>query len=162
MESAKISVKRKHGNFDYLCVLEFTDSGIPHLHILLNDVFFTKQDLSKEGIIHRNWENQGIQIKVGRIRNNHIMKYVMKYAKKGLIADYKVYDPSLVDELLPSALYWITNCRLFSTSRGLIDTSLDTAELLRWLFKSSMWQFYAVIFEDEIEKFCEDHGIPPP
>jgi len=146
------ALKRKHGNFDYLCVLEFTKSGIPHLHVLLNDVFFTEEDLSKDGIIHRNWENQGIQIKVGKIRNNHIMEYVMKYVRKSLVVDYKVYDPSLVDELLPSALYWITNCRLFSTSRGLINTSLDIPELLRWLFDFSMWQFYAVIIKDEIEK----------
>lgn len=120
----------------YVCVLEFTDSYIPHLHILWFGVKFLykpfltelmkakgigiccwieKFQLSKVNEFIDDLQNDGD--KPLRKRSYTIVDYILKYL--GKVVDQDSYDDL---DLLYSkyALYWATNSKFFSSSRGLI------------------------------------------
>ena len=119
----------------YVCVLEFTKSLIPHLHILFFGVkFFYKPfltDIMKQkglGVVCwvEKFELSKVSEVIDDIQNDGdkplkksytIVDYILKYLGK-VVNPYDDVDDEY--KYMMYSLYWATNSKFFSASRGLI------------------------------------------
>lgn len=102
-------IKRRYGEFEFLKVLEVTEKGRPHLHVLISGIRWINQ-----GELSEIWQKYGggevVYIKRVYNRNNvKVCRYVLKYVNKSLRMENKRF----------SALLFASNRRLFGLSEGL-------------------------------------------
>jgi len=127
----KYGVPPKPDELKYFKVLEFSlgdgkkkegheGHGSPHLHILLENVFFNVNGIR---MIREALGDHSKIIHVRRYLNTSIVKYVLKYVKKAIVLnetrDGKRYFTNDMKKVVHASLYWITGCRMFSMSRTL-------------------------------------------
>jgi len=107
---------------DTLCVVigKKEGHGSPHLHILLENLFFNVIGVRKIR------EVLGVHckmIKLWRYFNTKAVGYVLKYVKKAIVLnetrDGKRYFTNDNKKVVHASLYWITGCHMFSMSRTL-------------------------------------------
>ena len=118
------ALKKKYGKFEYVCVTEWTKSGLPHLHILCD--LAKKTDLEW---LREEWADMGRQVKVDVVRNLKVAKYVTKYIAKG------DNNPNFWP------LFWVTGLRFIAISKGLRKKSIPTAKVHPWRLLGSMSNF---------------------
>ena len=94
------ALKKKYGSFDFVCVTEWTESGLAHLHVLTT----IRQKLDIPWL-RKEWKPQGFQVEVKHIRSLKIAKYITKYIRKG--STNPIFWP----------LFWISQLRFITRSR---------------------------------------------
>lgn len=95
----------------YLCITEFGKINyMVHLHIL-TDCYITEEE---QAYLERVWLKQGVKTKFEPLRNVYASVYIKKYLNKGFLLNG---DPK--HDVIP-ALFWLTNKRAYSYSKGLI------------------------------------------
>ena len=109
-------LRKKYGKFFYICVLEITKKGRPHLHILTTLPFINVNELREKWVKY----GGGRQMRVDFLhRNFNAVGYVLKYVTKSLVDMVE----GIVD--LSTALLFASNKRLFSMndlrSRRMLD-----------------------------------------
>ena len=142
--------KKKHLN--YAKVLEFTPKNdLPHYHILIEGVFFNKNDLS--------WlyqETKQQREKIRPLRDVNLVYYLKKYFTK-------VYND--VDKIKDTQayLYWVTNAKVYGISADLQKRSNACAIKIKefgWfmnLFDEGCYRGY-----EFVGIFDENDLEPPP
>jgi hypothetical protein len=112
------AVRKRYPNFKgYVRVVEFQESGNPHLHVLLFGVDFVPVEWIREL-----WEERyqlGTQINVKRIDNQKgAIRYIMKY----LLKAFKGESSEEVEKAnMQKALLWALNSRGWAVSKSLIS-----------------------------------------
>lgn len=109
-------LRKKYGVFFYVCILEITKKGRPHLHILTTLPFIDVNDLREK------WTKYGggQQMRVDFLhRNFDSVAYVLKYVTKSLV------NTAEGDVDLSTVLLFASNKRLFSMNdlrnRSMLD-----------------------------------------
>ncbi len=152
-------LRRKYGFVPpYICVLEFTKAGIPHLHILL-DRFIPQAWISQT------WADLGggriVYIKQVTIAN--VARYLSKYLTKELILSapkgsrrittarsiklFPKFNSGITWELLKSTIWWNfleNQMRDFKLQRGFFDASIS----LEFDEENYLKAFHVVTFEN--------------
>ena len=107
----------------FLCVLEFAlkeGHGMPHLHILIENVFFNKNGIRM--IREEELKGHTNGFKMRRYFNLDICDYVLKYVKKALVVNLRrgrrKFTSSEIRKFVHASLYWITGCHMYSVSRN--------------------------------------------
>jgi len=150
------ALKKKYGKgLKFLRVLEFGTgkrkgssfeeaSHLPHIHVVIYGISYLDYDWLQSVYPYR--------IEAKPIRGSvDLNSYVLKYVKKGLCVDYS-------DNLLYPALYWLTNCRLYSVSRGLLPSIPPH-------ISSGDWEYlgvYTLSSTDRIGDFIAEWKKSPP
>ncbi len=150
-------LKRKYGKVPpYICILEFTQAGIPHLHILLDRYI-------PQAWISQTWAGLGggkiVYIEQVTIAN--VARYLSKYLTKELILSapkgsrrittarsiklFPKFDSGISWELLKSTIWW-----------NLLESQMKDFEFQRSIFDG----FISLDFDEE--KFLKAFQIHPP
>jgi len=112
------AIRKRYPNFiGYARVVEFQESGNPHLHIMLFGVDFVPVEWIREL-----WENHyglGTQINVKRITNDKgAIRYLLKYLLKSFTGnDIETENKALKQK----ALLWAVNSKGWAVSKSLIS-----------------------------------------
>lgn len=152
----KSALQKKYGKgLKFLRVLEFgtgkrkgvsfeNATHLPHLHIVISGITYLDYDWLQSVYPYR--------IEAQKIRGSvDLNSYVSKYVRKGLCVDY-------TDNLLYPALYWLTNCRLYSVSRGLLPPFSPHVS-------SGVWEYlgvYTLSSTDRIGEYIAQWKKSPP
>jgi hypothetical protein len=137
---------RRYGEFDFLRVLEVTEKGRPHLHVLLSGIKWISQaELSDM------WQKYGggevVYIKKVYNRNNvKICRYVLKYVNKTLRMENRRF----------SALLFASNRRLFGLSDGL-QNMLNVGKTA--LKDKSGFIYEGMVYRGELEAYLQGKGL---
>lgn len=174
-------LKRKFPQARYVRVLEFQDSGNPHLHVLIagvdrigdhyeltnilprygfGSIHFEYQVVFKDG--KWVWKNPRVKPRYSRgcnTLNDYLMKYLSKAVKSFEVVYEAVYENE-VDKLKPKlrvqgykfALYWVLNVRFFTYSRGILPPEKRSR---KYNFVVFIKQFYY----DDPPQWIVDAGI---
>lgn len=152
----KSALQKRYGKgIKFLRILEFGTgkrkgvsfedaTHLPHLHIVITGFSYLDYDWLQSVYPYR--------IEAKLIRGSvDLNSYVLKYVKKGLCIDY-------VDNLLYPALYWLTNCRLYSVSRGLLPSFSPH-------ISTGVWEYlgvYTLSSVDRIGEYIAEWKKSPP
>ncbi len=141
----------------YIKCLEFHKNGNPHLHILL---FVDRVKKNGEWILKQNWVSemwdkygQGKIVYLFALKSNghtytwlngrpkgtksdNITTYLSKYLKKAF------------NDNLELALFWVSNLRFYTYSRGLKESVKKVSK--------GIWEFVGVVKEDLLAEFIEE------
>jgi len=142
----KSALQKKYGKgLKFLRVLEFgmgkrkgisfeNATHLPHLHIVISGIPYLDYDWLQSVYPYR--------IEAQKIRGSvDLNSYVSKYVRKGLCVNY-------TDNLLYPALYWLTNCRLYSVSRGLLPPFSPQ-------ISTGVWEYLGVYTLSSIDRIGE-------
>jgi len=159
---------------DYVKGLEFTKSGLPHLHILI----FGVDRIAGKDEITRAWARtgQGKTNYLYPVCKNQKGRWVWKSPKnkpEDAKKDVKTYMKKEIGKSLnyqgTLALYWITNRRFFTVSKGLRLTDEEKKELgiktrTQKVKEDPVWEFVGTFPRESIPvKYVEgSEGVPPP
>jgi len=111
------SITKELGHVEYVAVLEFTKSLLPHLHI----IFIGRKWIMKKQKLSDLWDKTQAKIvdiqRIGTLsknsgRNMDIKSYLLKYLNK-------VWEKRKAHPVL--AAYWVTGRRFYNSSRGLFE-----------------------------------------
>jgi hypothetical protein len=132
---------KRHGHFEFLCVLEVQKSGRPHLHVLISGIPYVAQSDLLEI-----WEKYGGGYVWVRAINSDVnaLWYVLKYVNKTILGKDKVY----------ASILFASNKRMFSMSQNLL-TKLN----IRRNYKSQGWRFEGTVEESDLKTFCKEEKI---
>lgn len=134
------ALKKKYGAFEYVCVTEFTKSGLPHMHILVT--ITRKIDLEW---LRDEWANQASMIDCKQIRNIKISKYITKYIKKGSTNPFFW------------SLFWISGIRFLQLSKAFRKKGNPAAKIHPFILLGSMTDFGLIglycLSDDELSEF---------
>lgn len=139
-------LRKKHGVFSHVCVLEITKKGRPHLHILTTLPFVDANDLREKWVKY----GGGQQLRVDFLhRKFDAVGYVLKYVTKSLAnTTQKEVDLSTV-------LLFTSNKRLFSMNdlrnRSMLDFHHRVSE--------TFYEIKGSAPLGVVESFCRDIGI---
>lgn len=116
-------LRKKYGVFFYVCVLEITKKGRPHLHVLTTLPFIDVNEMREKWVKY----GGGKQMRVDFLhRNFDTAGYVLKYVTKSLVN----MGEEKVD--LSTALLFASNKRLFSMNdlrnRSMLDSHPRASE----------------------------------
>jgi len=105
---------KTYGKFDFLRIVELHKSGRPHFHVLIAGIEYL--DYNKIESIWSSKGKYGVGFSKRRaVRSDfNALWYLLKYVKKCVVGG-ESFDKQR------SAIYFATNRRLFSVSRGLLD-----------------------------------------
>jgi|GEM_PF-1787992 len=140
-------IKKTYGIKEYVKVLEFTESNLPHLHVLyMSDIFI---DIEK---IRELWKKYGIGIMVNiqlvqkkiivdknNVEIKGVLDYILKYVKKTIVSS----EGKIQDRLNRSiCIKWALHARTFSISQKLVSlinrNRLTQTEPKRWIYLCSL------------------------
>ena len=136
----------------YIKVLEFTQKGLPHLHIVFFDVGY----LADHEEITEEWNRlgQGIinyEYSIVNRKGRWIWKKrkpqgggrsVKQYLKKYLLKTMSMKDTALGT----LALYWATNKRFYTTARIL-------QKRIKYFMKTGEWEFFGSYYYNELNDY---------
>jgi hypothetical protein len=140
-------LRKKYGVFFYVCILEITRKGRPHLHILTTLPFIDVNETREKWVKY----GGGQQLRVDFLHKNYdAVGYVLKYVTKSLvnIAEGKVD--------LSTALLFASNKRLFSMNdlrnRSMLDFHPRVSE--------TSYEIKGSAFLGLVESYCRENEIP--
>jgi len=138
--------KRLKARHQYVSVIEFTKTGLPHLHIVVLGVTYLlpQSELSEIWKAYGQGENVDLRQCGKGFRSLSIFHYVMKYVTKSW--DLRDDKP---DNLFHVAALWALDARSFTVSQGLLGSSVKKEEL--WFVCPDCSQVYL----DEPVEFLE-------
>jgi len=175
-------LKRKFPQAKYVRILEFQDSGNPHLHVLIAGVDRIGDHYELTGILSRYgfgpvhyeyqvvfkdgkwvWKNPRVKPQYSRgcqSLDDYLMKYLTKAVKSFEVVYSAVYESEL-DKLKPKlrlqgyklSLYWALGVRFFTYSRGILPP--DAKPSRKYNFVVFIKQFYY----DDPPEWLVDAGV---
>jgi hypothetical protein len=139
-------IRKRYGEFEFLRVLEVTEKGRPHLHVLISGVKWIDQ-----GELSDIWQKYGggevVYIKrVYNRENVRVCHYVLKYVNKTLNFDDKRF----------ASLLFASNRRLFGLSEGLRNM-INLGE--REKHGRLGFVYDGLVYKGELESFLRGKGL---
>jgi hypothetical protein len=120
-------LKKQNRKFEFVCWIEFTKKGIPHLHIIVFNVA-RLMDADELREIWQKWYGIGTWVRLERIRHmsraiNYMVKYLTKFMSQEAYEAFKNKHPEkdVINRFSHLALSWALNLRAYSCSRGILD-----------------------------------------
>ncbi len=117
-------LRKKYGMFFYVCILEITKKGRPHLHILTTLPFVDVNDLREKWVKYGGGQQMRVDCLSGRYNG---VGYVLKYVTKSLVNSVE----GKMD--LSTVLLFASNKRLFSMNdvrnRSMLDFTKEQVRL---------------------------------
>ena len=136
----------------YIKVLEFTQKGMPHLHIVFFDVGYIAEheEITEEwnrlgqGIINYEYSivNKGGQWRWKKRKPQGGGRSVKRYLKKYLLKTMSMKNTALGT----LSLYWVTNKRFYTTARIL-------QKKLKYFLRTGEWEFFGSYYYNELNDY---------